>query len=77
MSDCVCILREQRETELDLQLIAQAKCCLAMNQITQPVIDWAAEQEPIAIPPAYMIKRVQLELQDIRQSLPPEMQSKR
>jgi hypothetical protein len=75
MDDCVRILSEEKETELDILLATQAKCHVIMNQMTRSPAERAAEGEGSKAPPAYFVKAMQLQLQDIRRSLPVEMQS--
>lgn len=68
MEDCVRVLRRERETELDFVLAHQAKCHELSNQITT----LADEKKS---PMTYSEKAMQLQLQNIRQSLPATMQS--
>lgn len=75
MDECVSILGENKETELDILLAAQVKCHVIMNQMTHSLPEWATEMERSKVPPAYFVKAMQLELQDIRRALPVEMQS--
>ena len=75
MDDCVRILREERETELDSLLILQAKCHVVVDQMMHPHSEWAAGGEGPKPPEAYFIKALQLQLRDIRQSLPADMQT--
>jgi hypothetical protein len=75
MDHCVRILKEERETELDLFLILQAKCYNAVAQMIRPHSEWAADTEDSRPPAAYFIKATQLQLQDIRQNLPADMQT--
>ena len=75
MDDCVRILREGRETELDFFLIFQAKCYIVVAQMIRPHSEWAADTEGSRSPAAYFIKATQLQLQDIRQNLPADMQT--
>jgi hypothetical protein len=75
MDDCVRILREERETELDFLLILQAKCHVVVDQMMHPHSECTADGEGPKPPAAYFIKALQLQLQDIRQSLSAEMQT--
>ncbi len=75
MDECVRALREERETELDFLLIHQAKCYVVVDHLTLPSAEWAVEGEEPRPPAAYFVKAMQRQLQDIKQSLPVEMQS--
>jgi hypothetical protein len=75
MDDCVRILREERETKLDLLLIIQVKCYIVVAQMIRPHSEWAADTEGSRPPAAYLVKATQLQLQDIRQILPADMQT--
>jgi hypothetical protein len=75
MDDYVRILAEEKETELDILLVTQAKCQVITNQVTRCPAEIAAEGEGSKAIPAYFVKAMQLQLQDIRKSLPLEMQS--
>jgi hypothetical protein len=70
MDDCVRILMEERETELDFFLILQAKCYIVIAQMIRPHSEWSADTEGSRPPAAYFIKATQLQLQDIWQNLP-------
>jgi len=72
MNDCVRVLREEREINLDLLLILQSKCYITVAQMICPHAEWAEESKP---PGAYFIKAMQMQLQDIRQNLPADMQT--
>jgi hypothetical protein len=75
MDDYVRVLSEEKETKLDILLVTQAKCQLITNQITSCPAEQAVEGEGSKAPPAYFVKAMQLQLQDIRKSLSLEMQS--
>jgi hypothetical protein len=75
MDDCVRILREGKETDLDIMLAFQAKCHIVIGQITHPSSEGVVNGEGSRPTAAYFVKALQLQLQDIRQWLPPEMQS--
>jgi hypothetical protein len=74
MDDCVRILREESEAELDFLLAFQAKCYVVVNQMIHSHSEWTTDGEGPRPPAAYFIKALQLQLQGIRQSLPAEMQ---
>ena len=75
LDDCVRILMEERDTKLDFLLILQAKCYIVVAQMIHPHSEWAADTEGSRPPAAYFIKATQLQLQDIRQNLPADMQT--
>jgi hypothetical protein len=75
MDDCVLILSEKSETELDVLLATQAKCHVIMGQMTQSSVEWAADGAYPTVPPVYFVKAMPMQVQNIRQSLPAEMQS--
>jgi hypothetical protein len=75
MDDYVRFLSEKKEAELDILLVTQAKCQVITNQITSCPTERAAEGGGSNVPPAYFIKAMQLQLQNIRKSLSVEMQS--
>jgi len=75
MDDYIRALSEENETELDILLVTQAKCQVITNQITSCAAEQAAEGEGSKAPPAYFVKAMQLQLQDIQKNLPVEMQS--
>jgi hypothetical protein len=75
MDDYVHVLSEEKEAKLDILLITQAKCQVITNQITSCPAERAAEGEGSNVPPAYFVKAMQLQLQEIRKSLSIEMQS--
>jgi len=77
MDDYLRVLSEEKETELDILLVAQAKCQVITNQITSYPTEQAAEGEGSKAPPAYFVKAMELQLEDILKSLPAEMQSNR
>jgi len=77
MDDCVRILREEKETKLDLLLAFQAKCHVVVEQITHTPFEWGVGDEMTRSTAAYFVKALQWQLQDIRQSVPAEMQSER
>jgi hypothetical protein len=77
MDDCVRILREEKETKLDLLLAFQAKCHVVVEQITHSPFEWGVGDEMTRSTAAYFVKALQRQLQDIRQSVPAEMQSER
>jgi len=77
MDDCVRILREERETKLDLLLTLQAKCHVVVEQITHSPFEWGLSDEMTRPTAAYFVKALQLQLQDIRQSVPAEIRSDR
>jgi hypothetical protein len=75
MDECVRILREEKEAELDFLLILQAKCHVVVAQVIHPHFEWAADSEGYRPPlAAYFIKAMQLQLEEIRQNLPTKMQ---
>jgi len=75
MDDYVRVLSEESETELDVLLVTQAKCQVITNQITSCPAERAAEGGDSNAPPVYFVKAMQLQLQDIRKSLPTDIQS--
>jgi hypothetical protein len=75
MDDYLRILSEEKETELDVLLVAQAKCQVITNQITSYPTEQATGGEGSKAPPAYFVKAMELQLQDIQKSLPIEIQS--
>jgi hypothetical protein len=75
MDDCVRILMEERETRLDFLLILQVRCYIVVAQMIRPHSEWAADTEGSRPPAAYFMKATQLQLQDIRQNLPADMQT--
>jgi hypothetical protein len=77
MDDCVRILREEKETKLDLLLAFQAKCHVVVEQITHSPCEWGVGDEMTRSTTTYFVKALQRQLQDIRQSVPAEMQSER
>jgi hypothetical protein len=74
MDDAIRILNEEKETELDILLTTQAKCHVIAYQITRPSAEWTTEHQSSRAPPAYFIKAMQIQLQEIQQSLPAEIQ---
>jgi len=74
MEDCACILREERETKLDLLLAFQAKSHVVVEQITHSPFEWGVGDEMTEPAAAYFVKALQ---QDMQQSVPVEMQSDR
>jgi hypothetical protein len=75
MDDYVRVLKEVKESELDILLVTQAKCQVITNQITKCPAEHASEGAGSYGPPAYFVKAMQLQLQDIRKNLSIEMQS--
>jgi hypothetical protein len=75
MDDYARVLSEEKESELDILLITQVKCHMIMNQITSRPEERATDGEASTVLPSYFVKAMRLQLQDIRMSLPAEMQS--
>lgn len=75
MDDCVNILRREQETELDFLLTLQARCYVIIHQMTHRPTDWASDGEDPRPPAAYLVRALQQQLQDLRRSLPDNMQS--
>jgi hypothetical protein len=75
MDEYVRVLSEEKETELDILLVTQVKCQVISNQITSCPVEQATEGEGSKVPPPYFVKAMQLQLQDIRKSLPVEIQT--
>jgi hypothetical protein len=75
MDDCVRILKEERETELGFSLILQAKCYIVVAQMIRPHSEWVADAEGSWLLAAYFFTATQLQLQEIRQNLPADMQT--
>jgi len=74
MEDCACILREEKETNLDVLLAFQAKSHVIIEQITHSPFEWGVGDEMTRPVAAYFVKAFH---QDMQQSLPVEMQSGR
>ena len=76
MDDCVRILTEKRETEtkLDILLVTQVKCHQITDQLTYSYAE-KTQGDGTKVPPAYFVKAMLQQLQDIRGSLPVELQS--
>ena len=75
MDDCIRTLRDEGETALDTFLIVQAKSCVIVDHITHPPTEWTLDGEGSRPPPPYFPKALQLQLQDMQQSLPAELQT--
>lgn len=59
MEECVQTLQTERETELDLLLIHQAKCSVVANQRSTrstPSAGWGKDYEESKLPAAYVVK---------------------
>lgn len=74
MEDCLRVLREEEESDLDLLLTFQAKCHVVVEQITHSPFEWGIGDDITRSSASYFVKALQ---QDIQQSLPIEMQSDR
>lgn len=72
--DCLGILAQGRETDLDLLLATQVKCQIITNSLTCPHFD-SFEDEGSTLPPAVLMKAMLGRLNDIRQSLPALMRT--
>jgi hypothetical protein len=77
MDDYVRVLSEEKEAKLDILLVTQAKCQVVTNQVTSCPAGRSADGEGSNALPAYFVKAMQLQLQEIRKSLSIEMQSNR
>jgi hypothetical protein len=75
MDDYVRFLTETKETELDLLLCIQTKCLLIMNQVTGCPTEQVAVGESSNALPAYFVKAMDVQLQNMRRNLPSEMQT--
>ena len=75
MDDCIRVLSEEKESELDILLVTQAKCHVLMNQITRSPNERAFEGDGSKAPPTYYVKAMQVQLQHIRRNLPIEIKS--
>jgi hypothetical protein len=77
MDDCVGILIEGNETDLDMVLATQARCHAIINEMTHSVAEWANEgrESTVPPPPPYFVKAMEAQLQVIWRSLTSEMQS--
>ncbi len=74
MDDCIRILGEGRETDLDILLATQIKCHIITNQLTCPSMDESVDGDTLKAPPAVLITAMLEQLGDIRQCLPSRLQ---
>ncbi|KAI1099756.1 hypothetical protein F4804DRAFT_73532 [Jackrogersella minutella] len=77
LDDCLRILGDGKETRLDIHLVTQIKCQLIKNQITCPSSDETARVETPKAPSVALSTALLRQLNDIRQSLPTDIQSHR
>lgn len=75
MDDCVRVLTEQPESELDVVLATQAKCYVIMNQMAPNPAEFTSEDEAAKGQPHYIVKVMQLQVQAIQNSLPVNLQT--
>lgn len=69
MDDCVTMLGQGEDTELDILLATQAKYHAAMGHVADICPEPAAPHEDSLLIPVYLIKSMDLQLQSIRQSV--------
>lgn len=75
MNDCATILGRGEETELDILLVTQARCHVAMGNITCAYLEPAVPDEESAPAPIYLMKALEMQLESTRQSVPQHLQS--
>ncbi|KAH6890687.1 hypothetical protein B0T10DRAFT_561185 [Thelonectria olida] len=77
ISDCVRILSEGTETQLDILLATQVKCQLITNQLSCPPDDEFAGSDSTNALPKILYATLQRQLGEIGQGLPLDLQSHR
>ncbi|KAJ4387719.1 hypothetical protein N0V93_008318 [Gnomoniopsis smithogilvyi] len=75
--ECLSTLAEGSETELDILLTMQIKCQIITNSLTCPFPDEAVGNESLNGPPPVLMAAMKGRLNDIKQSLPPQIRSAR
>jgi hypothetical protein len=75
MEDCIRILEERRETEMDILLITQVKCHIVGNMLSCPLADEAGEISNTKAPSGILASALLQQLNDIQQRLPAHIQS--
>ena len=69
MEDCVLVLSEAAETDLDVLLITQVRCHVTMDQMTRSPVDWVLGGQDSKGAPAYFVSAMQMQLDNIRRNL--------
>lgn len=72
LDDCMRVLVDQRESDLDLLLVANVRCHLAMDQATLCLSRQAQGSEASGILASF-VRALEAQLEEIRTSLPTEL----
>lgn len=75
MDDCIRILSEGQETQLDILLATQVKCHVITNQVTCSCTEDSAEGENSKAPSTALFTAMLSQLNVIRKSLPDRFRS--
>ncbi|KAF2805264.1 uncharacterized protein BDZ99DRAFT_524974 [Mytilinidion resinicola] len=75
LNECIDILIEEKETELDFLLIHQARCHKIMDKVTHFSVNSTAESGNPKDPRIRFVNTMLHKLQKMQQNLPPVLQS--
>lgn len=73
LDDCMKMLTNERESDLDGQLVTNVKCHLIMDQITLCLSNRAQRSETPEGIPLYLVRALEAQLQELRINMPPEL----
>jgi hypothetical protein len=75
MEECLQILEEGEETDMDILLVTQVKCHITGNMLSSPSADEARQKLNSNAPSQVLVAVLLQQLTDIQQQLPPRIQS--
>ena len=75
MEECLQILEEGEETDMDILLVTQIKCHIIGNMLSSPSADAARQKLNSNAPSQVLVAILLQQITDIQQQLPPRIQS--